>query len=141
MVVRLQNTIKLLLSHAHQVWHVLSRRYLRPWVLIQLKVLKLLINDLIGARTCNVYKIWIEKLSLMLLVISQLHYLLLQRVYLLLLMELTLLLCSALAQIMAHQLVTQVLHRVWCLRQIIYQATHPYGCWCVRLQIHNLVGL
>ena len=56
-------------------------------------------------------------------------------------MELSLLLCCALAQIMAHQLVTQVLHRVWCLRQIIYQATHPYGCWCVRLQIHNLVGL
>ena len=70
MIVRLKYTIELLLSHTHQVWHILGRRDLRPWALIQLKVLNLLVDDLIGARTWNIYKIWIVELSLVLLVIS-----------------------------------------------------------------------
>jgi len=78
MVVRLQNAVELLLSHTHQVGHVLGRRYLRPWalililnlILIQLKVLNLLVDDLIGARTSDIHKIWIVELSLVLLVIS-----------------------------------------------------------------------
>jgi hypothetical protein len=60
-------------------------------------VLNLLVDDLIGASAADIHEIGVVELSLMLLVVSQLHYLLLQRVYLLLLMELTLLLCSALA--------------------------------------------
>ena len=74
MVVRLQNAVELLLSHTHQVGHVLGRRYLWPWalilILIQLKMLNLLVNDLIGARTSDIHKIWIVELSLVLLVIS-----------------------------------------------------------------------
>ena len=70
MVVRLQNAVELLLSHAHQVGHVLSGRYRRPWALIQLKMLNLLVDDLIRARTSDIHKIWIAELSLMLLVIS-----------------------------------------------------------------------
>lgn len=53
-------------------------------------------------------------------------------------MELTLLLCRALVQVMAHQLVAQVLHGVRSLRQIINEAAHADICWCIRLQIHNL---
>ena len=70
MVVRLQNAVELLLSHTHQVGHVLGGRYRRPWALIQLKMLNLLVDDLIRARTSDIHKIWIVELSLMLLVIS-----------------------------------------------------------------------
>jgi hypothetical protein len=56
-------------------------------------------------------------------------------------MELTLLLCGALAQVVAHQLIAQVLHGIWCLRQIRHEPTHGYICRWILLQIHNLVGL
>tara|TARA_B110000285_G_scaffold233373_2_gene307015 strand:+ start:549 stop:1157 length:609 start_codon:yes stop_codon:yes gene_type:complete len=104
-------------------------------------VLNLLVDDLIGARASNIHKIWIVELSLVLLVVSKLHYLLLQRVYLLLLMELALLLSSALAQVVAHQLIAQILHWIWCLGQIGHEATDGYICRRILLQIHNLVGL
>lgn len=60
----------------------------------------------------------------MLLIVSQLHDLLLQGVYLLLLMELALLLCGALVQVVAHELIAQVLHGIRCLRQVGHEATH-----------------
>lgn len=62
-------------------------------------------------------------------------------------MELTLLLCSALAQVVTHELIAQVLHGIWCLRQISHEATHANICRRIRLllllllQIHNLVRL